>query len=112
MTSPQSLIERALELAAQCWCDPETEHLVMIPELCEAFAKRLTASLAENAALKEIIMLESNLCIKVMAERDRAKAALDSLWQIANEDGGIGYEQAEVWLGENADWRSHKGGVP
>jgi hypothetical protein len=31
----------ALELAAQCWCDPETEKLVMIPELAEAFAKRL-----------------------------------------------------------------------
>lgn len=31
----------ALEVAAQCWCDEETQHIVMQPALAEAFAKRL-----------------------------------------------------------------------
>lgn len=34
--------ENAIAIAAQCWCDPETSHIVMIPELAMAFAKRLT----------------------------------------------------------------------
>lgn len=33
--------EQAREIAAQCWCDPETEDRVMDPVLAEAFAKRL-----------------------------------------------------------------------
>jgi hypothetical protein len=35
--------EQNMELAAQCWCDAETERLVMIPELAIAFSKRLDA---------------------------------------------------------------------
>lgn len=31
--------EYALGKAAQAWCSPATEHLVMIPELAEAFAE-------------------------------------------------------------------------
>jgi hypothetical protein len=31
----------ARQIAAQCWCDKETEHLVMDPVLAEAFAKRI-----------------------------------------------------------------------
>ena len=33
--------EYASHLAAQCWCDPETEHLNMDSDLAKAFAKRL-----------------------------------------------------------------------
>lgn len=33
----------ALQVAAQCWCDVTTEHLVMEPALAEAFAQRLAA---------------------------------------------------------------------
>ena len=33
--------EENIGLAAQCWCDEETENFVMIPELALAFAKRL-----------------------------------------------------------------------
>ena len=32
-------IELARQRAARAWCYPETEHLDMIPELAEAFAK-------------------------------------------------------------------------
>lgn len=38
-------LEQAREMSAQCWCDPETSHIEMIPELCESFAKRLVAAL-------------------------------------------------------------------
>ena len=34
-------IDEARQLAAQCWCDPETEDRVMDPVLCEAVAKRI-----------------------------------------------------------------------
>ena len=33
--------EHALGIAAQCWCDPATEHIVMDSELAKAFAIRL-----------------------------------------------------------------------
>jgi hypothetical protein len=34
-------IEEAMEIAAQCWCDPETEHKIMDPVLATAVAKRI-----------------------------------------------------------------------
>ena len=34
-------MEEAMMFAAQCWCDPETEHLIMDPVLAEAVAKRI-----------------------------------------------------------------------
>lgn len=33
--------EKSLEIAAQCWCDKETESIVMNVPLAQAFAKRL-----------------------------------------------------------------------
>ena len=39
--SNEELMMMAREQAAQCWCDSETEHLTMIPELAEAVAKRI-----------------------------------------------------------------------
>ncbi len=35
--------EESLGLAAQCWCDPETQHLTLDPALCSAVAKRIAA---------------------------------------------------------------------
>ena len=35
--------QKALEIAAQCWCDKETEHLILDADLAKAFAKRLLA---------------------------------------------------------------------
>jgi hypothetical protein len=42
-------IELARLIAAQAWCDEETKHLEMEPNLCEAFAMRLAGWL-ETAA--------------------------------------------------------------
>lgn len=36
------LNKAAIELAAQCWCDPETSDRVMDEALAMAFAKRLS----------------------------------------------------------------------
>jgi len=36
-------LDKAREIAAQCWCDDETKHIIMEPALAEAFAKRLAA---------------------------------------------------------------------
>jgi hypothetical protein len=37
--------EKSLEKAAQAWCKDTTKHLVMIPELAEAFAEILDANI-------------------------------------------------------------------
>lgn len=37
----EEMHEVAGQLVATCWCQKETEHLEMIPELAEAFAKLL-----------------------------------------------------------------------
>ena len=34
-------MEEALQLAAQCWCDPETEDRIMDSDLAKAVAKRI-----------------------------------------------------------------------
>ncbi len=41
--------QEALQIAGRCWCDTETEHLVMDTDLAKAFAKRL---IQESEALK------------------------------------------------------------
>lgn len=40
--------QESLEIAAQCWTDPETENRIMDVELAVAFAKRLDAAKANN----------------------------------------------------------------
>jgi len=42
-------IDEARGLAAQCWCDPETEDRIMDAALCEAVARRI-ATWMETAA--------------------------------------------------------------
>jgi len=44
-----SWMREARQLAAQCWCDPETSDRVMDPELAEAVARRI-ACWIETAA--------------------------------------------------------------
>lgn len=34
-------IKEARQIAAQCWCDTETKHILKDPDLCEAVAKRI-----------------------------------------------------------------------
>ena len=47
--------EENIGLAAQCWCDEETENFVMIPELALAFAKRLDEKDERIAELDELV---------------------------------------------------------
>lgn len=35
------ICQKAMQIAAQCWCDPETENIVMNTVLCRAFATRI-----------------------------------------------------------------------
>ena len=55
---PQRIATEARERAAQAWCDKETAHLVMQPELAEAFARRLAPLLNEIDKLGNFIMRE------------------------------------------------------
>ena len=40
-------MNEALQIASQCWCDPETSHIVMNPVLANAFAMRLASKMEE-----------------------------------------------------------------
>ena len=42
-------MDEARELAAQCWCDPETENTEMDVILCEAVAKRIASWMSDAA---------------------------------------------------------------
>ncbi len=42
-------MQEAREIAAQCWCDPETSMIEMDTRLAEAFAKRLVEHTAVDA---------------------------------------------------------------
>ena len=48
-TTIETWMPEARQLAAQCWCDDETKHVVMIPELAEAVAKRIAAWMETGA---------------------------------------------------------------
>lgn len=41
--------EHAMQLAAQCWCDPRTSHIPMDPVLAMVFSERLHAEIEEAA---------------------------------------------------------------
>lgn len=42
-------LPEARQIAAQCWCDDETKHLVMEPALAEAVARRVAAWMQTGA---------------------------------------------------------------
>lgn len=42
-TTWETWMPEARQAAAQCWCDPSTDHIVMHERLCEAVAKRIAA---------------------------------------------------------------------
>jgi len=41
VTTPETWMDEARQIAAQCWCDEETKHVEMNPALAEAVAKRI-----------------------------------------------------------------------
>jgi hypothetical protein len=43
MTTPETWMNEARQIAAQCWCDEETKNTAMDPVLAEAVAKRIAA---------------------------------------------------------------------
>jgi hypothetical protein len=52
MTNDTPLRSAALEMAAQCWCEPSTSDSVMDVALATVFASRLEKLMTENAALR------------------------------------------------------------
>jgi hypothetical protein len=54
----ERIMTEARERAAQAWCDKATSHLVMEPDLAEAFARRLAPLLNEIDKLGNFIMRE------------------------------------------------------
>lgn len=43
MITPETWMDEARQIAAQCWCDDDTKDRVMDPALAEAVAKRIAA---------------------------------------------------------------------
>jgi len=61
------MTDAALELAAQCWCDPETSSKEMDVELAKAFARRLDPllqQLAECQAREKMLRDFVDVCIE------------------------------------------------
>lgn len=60
-------MEKALEIAAQCWCDLETKNIVMNSSIAKAFAKRLAEkmeiihNLEQKLAERETIKGNTNI---------------------------------------------------
>ena len=48
-------MKQALEVAARCWCDPETAYIVFDVELAKAFAKRLNAVFERLKQVEELL---------------------------------------------------------
>ena len=68
MTDDKKPSEKALQIAAKCWCDEKTSDRVMDIELAIAFAKRLDNDYAAIAALTERnISLRESLKLAVEA---------------------------------------------
>lgn len=74
--------DQSLQEAAQCWCDPETSHIVMDVELAVAFAKRLDA--LKVALLKQAHHLAdaSSEYKKLHNNYTRCSQSLDDICQI------------------------------
>jgi len=70
--------ERALQEAAQCWCDKKTEKIVMDTVLADAFAKRL---IVKNSLLEMAWVI------------------------IANAGGGNWKKESKDWQEAAAKWR-------
>ena len=51
--------DRALQIAARCWCDDETGKCVMDEALAKAFAKRIDILLLLNNAYVRALALDS-----------------------------------------------------
>ena len=50
-------MDEAKEIAAQCWCDPETKDRIMDPALATAVAKRIAAWMDTAAQNREILII-------------------------------------------------------
>lgn len=74
--------KEAMQIAAQCWCDPRTETRVMDPDLAQVFAEKLDA---EREKLVDIIELAWGL--------------------IANAYGGDWGSASEEWEKAAVKWR-------
>jgi len=57
-------IKEASEIAAQCWCDAETEQKIMDPVLCKAVAKRIALWMATAAQAQRNTNYYRDLLIK------------------------------------------------
>lgn len=55
----------ALGFAAQAWCEPETEHLVMEPALAGVFADILVARCAEEVMAYRLARARAELAVHV-----------------------------------------------
>lgn len=83
-------MRKALEIAAQCWCDTETSHIQMDPDLAEAFAKRFAKLMAEVERLRAII------CDAIPYMKEVRTGMDDADWDTSEIDELIGLMKTEA----------------
>lgn len=64
-TTIETWMPEARQLAAQCWCDPETEHIEMDTRLAEAAAKRIAAWMDTAASACRDVEFYRNIVCEV-----------------------------------------------
>lgn len=95
MTDP-----KALEIAAQCWCDPRVSDRVMDPELATVFAEKLEATLSSLAAMTERAEAAESVCREVQGM---------SQWGDIIAREATGQTNWNVLVGKLEAWRSTQG---
>ena len=76
MTTENMWIDEARQLAAQCWCDPDTENRIMDVALCEAMAKRIAVWMDRAAQNQKNADYYRGLLVKRGNERQKKDSSL------------------------------------
>jgi hypothetical protein len=72
-------MDEARQVAAQCWCDPETSSRVMDPELAEAFSRRLALWMSTAAQNQRNANYYRGLVVRCGQEMDDGNESEDVL---------------------------------
>ena len=79
-------IEEARGIAAQCWCDPETSHKVMDPDLAEAIARRIVRVSEEPAIIR---LARQTIAQAFAADPDFRRSYVDNIAMLLHVHYGI-----------------------
>ncbi len=120
MSEPYDWLPEAREIAAQCWCDDETTHLVMETALAEAVARHVAAWMQTGAQHARNEEYWRDRALKAEAAPIVPQGWRDALqWAVDKIDAEIcthdeTYRGGAIWTicrGCGAKWADDEGGL-